>query len=119
MTITALPLTSKLLTSCNKSTMFAEVSAKFGDGYGQSAPKGLNNKIDTWVIEWGGIGLTDKTTIETMLNSVGSWGLISWTPIDEIYSKKFRMDKSGYTAVKVGKTSFKISCKLIQVFDIG
>jgi len=119
MTTTALPITNKLLISCSKSPEFIEVSAKYGDGYGQSAPKGLNNVVDHWNLEWGGLTLSEKTTLETFFKQVGSWGLVSWTPLDESISKKFRIDRSGYTVSKVGKSSFKITCKANQVFDIG
>lgn len=117
---TALPLTNRLLTDTSKNVSFNSMSAKFGDGYEQVAPKGLNNKIDNWDIAWVGLTLTEVTTITDVLDSVGTWGILTWTPFNETVAKKFRLTGDGYTVEKPGRgTLRKITCRLHQVFDIG
>jgi len=114
---TNLPLTNKINKDSRKSSLFREMSAQFGDGYQQVAPKGINNKYDTWELEWVALLTSEKDTVEAVLDSVGSWGILLWTPSYESVTKKFRLSKEGYTRTRVGGT-FKISCKLIQVFDL-
>jgi phage-related protein len=120
MTITALPLPEKIGLESSKSTMFRELAAQFGDGYQQVAPNGINNKIDSWSIIWSALTLTEVATVESVLNSTGSWGILSWTPYSET-SKKYRMTKDGYARIAKGKGNgvYSITCKLIQVFDLG
>ena len=120
MATTALPLTTKILVDSRKRTAFKEIRGQFGDGYQQIAPNGLNNKVDTWEITWGALTLSEVNSLETTLGSVGSWGILTWTPSNESSSKKFRMSLDGYTKTMSGKGNgvFSLSCKLVQVFDI-
>ena len=118
-TTTALPLTNKISIEAEKSVVFREVSAQFGDGYKQVAPDGINNKIDNWNITWSPLSSTELTTVETVLNTNGSWGILSWTPAGESVAKNFRMSKEGYTRKALNRNGlFSISCKLVQVFDV-
>ncbi len=116
---TAMPLPNKITNDSDKSTSFRELAGQFGDGYKQVAPDGINNKIDSWNITWGNLTIAEATTVETALNTVGSWGILTWTPFGETL-KKYRMDKSGYIRKAKGKGNgvIIISCKVQQVFDL-
>ena len=118
---TPLPVPEKILSSSSKTTQFNTISAKFGDSYTQEAPKGLNSRVDTWTVKWGALTLTEKQTVEGVLDTVGSWSLLSWTHNYETVVKYFKLDIStGYTTEHVGgNNAFNISCKLVEHFDVN
>lgn len=120
MATTALPLPypEKILLSASKTRGYRDINISYGDGYGQVAPRGLNPSFDTWTVEWAGLDLVEKQFIETVLDLSGSWGILTWRPPKETLLKKFRMTSDGYTLSMVGRSSYKISCTLKQVFDI-
>ncbi len=116
---TALPLTNRILSSNAKSIKFRSISGQFGDGYQQIAPDGINNKIDSWEITWGGITQAEVTALEAILDVNGTWGIYTWIPTWETASKKFRI-LDGYKKTTEGNSGvFFISCTLTQIFDIG
>jgi phage-related protein len=119
MTTTALPLPNKIALSSDKSVSFRAISSQFGDGYQQIAPNGINVKVASWNVEWGALTLTERNTVETVLDSVGSWGILTWTPTNETVQLKFRITNEGYSRKTLNRNGvFSISCKLVQVFDI-
>lgn len=111
-----MPLPSKISLESSKKVGFRQVSAQFGDGYEQVAPLGLNNRFDTWDLTWGALSSSEKNTVETALNSIGTWGILTWTPCDEIVQKKFRV--TGDTTYQREGTLYKISLTVKEVFDI-
>lgn len=119
MTTTALPYTSKILLSSQKSKNYNDISAQFGDGYQQVAANGLNSVRDVWTINWANLSLTEITNLESILDLNGSWGIYSWTPCYENTSKNFRLVKDSYTRNAYTGAIFGASIKLIQVFDLG
>jgi phage-related protein len=119
MTTTALPLPTKIVLDSDKSVSFRAISSRFGDGYQQIAPNGINNRVASWNIEWAPLTLAEKDTVESVLDSVGSWGILTWTPCMETVQLKFRMSNEGYHRKSLSKVGlYSISCKLVQVFDI-
>jgi phage-related protein len=114
---TALSHPEKITTDSTKKTGFSTIRTQFGDGYAQIAPKGINNKIQSLSIQWASLTQAEFNAIITMLDTVGSYGVISYTPCYETSSKNFRMTDSGYTFSSVGNT-YKITCDLVQVYDI-
>jgi phage-related protein len=119
MTTTALPLPTKIVLDSDKSVSFRAISSQFGDGYQQIAPNGINNRVASWTIEWAPLTQTERDTVESVLDSVGSWGILTWTPCMETVQLKFRMSNEGYSRKSLSKVGlYSISCKLVQVFDI-
>ncbi len=119
MTTTALPLPAKITIDSERTVVFTDITAQFGDGYEQVAPKGLNNTREGWSIQWGGLSTAEKDTIVTALNTVGSWGILTWTPCGDTVQKKYRMTKDGYSTRREGSNNiFTVSCSLRQVFDV-
>ena len=116
MTTVAMPVVNKITLDSSLKVGFSQISAKFGDGYEQIAPNGINNTIDTWDIIWGALTTTEFQTVIAALKSVGTWGIIAWTPCDETVQKKFRISGE-ITRVREG-TFYKVSCTLRQVFDV-
>lgn len=116
---TALPVTGKILDKSSKRVAFKDFSASFGDGYTQVAPAGLNPKNDVWEVMWGALTDSEVTTIENVLDTNGSWGVLTWTPCHENTQKKFKMTADGYTRTQIGNSGkYTISCTLVQCFDI-
>lgn len=117
---TALPLPTKIVLSSDKSVTFRTISSQFGDGYQQVAPNGINVKVASWNIEWAPLTLAERNTVEGVLDSVGTWGILTWTPCVETTQLKFRISGEGYTRKSLSKIGlYTISCKLTQVFDIN
>ncbi len=118
---TPLPLPEKILLSSDKTVTFNVINASMGDSYTQSAPRGLNPRIDTWDITWGLETDAQKQTVTDILDAVGEWGLISWTPCGETTMKYFRIKPgTGYKVIR-GNTngSSSISTTLIEQFDVN
>jgi len=115
---TPLPVPTKILRNSAKSAKFSEIASQFGDGYKQVSPKGINNKSDNWSIIWGGVTTAEKLEIETALDTLGSWGILSWIPNYEVATKYFRVSKGGYSLISHSNNVHSISCKLEQCFDV-
>jgi len=118
MTTISMPVPSKVSRDSSLKVTFAQVAAKFGDGYEQVAPLGINNTTDIWAIEWGGLSSSEYTTVMTALKSVGAWGIITWKPCGELVTKKFRL-AGEISQSREGINTYKLTCSLRQVFDIG
>lgn len=117
---TALPLPTKITSDSVRNTKFKVISASFGDGYEQVAPKGLNNSYSEYTVEWAPLTSTEKDTVLSVLDTVGAAGILTWTPCLETTQKKFRMSPEGYSLKWLGKSNvYSISCNLKQVFDVG
>jgi phage-related protein len=116
MTTVAMPVTEKLVRESTLQTSFRTIASKFGDGYEQVAPDGINNIIDTWDLVWATLTTTEYQTVMTALKSVGTWGTITWIPCNETISKKFRL-ASGISTAREGSL-YKITATVRQVFDL-
>lgn len=112
----AMPLTNKIDESSSKTSSYKAIISKFGDGFSQRAPNGINTKIDSWTVNWSPLLITDRNTVVTALDAVGTWGIITWTPPGETVSKKFIVT-SGYSESYISNY-YRISVKLEQVFDV-
>jgi len=116
--IIALPVPAKVSYDSGKKVSFRDISAQLGDGYVQVAQQGINSRYDTWNVTWGALTLTEKNTVVGVLDTVGSWSMLSWKPCFETVTKNFRMSKEGYTLQPLGKSGlYTISCQLIQAYD--
>ena len=116
MTTIAMPVVNKITLDSSLKVSFTQIAAKFGDGYEQIAPYGLNNTVDNWDIMWGALTTTEFQTVIAALKSVGTWGIITWTPCDETAQKKFRIS-GDINRVREG-TFYKVTCSIRQVFDV-
>jgi phage-related protein len=116
MTTVAMPVVNKITLNSSLKVGFSQISAKFGDGYEQIAPNGLNNILDTWDIVWGALTTAEFQTVIAVLKSVGTWGIITWTPCDETVQKKFRIS-GDITRTREG-TFYNVTCTIRQVFDV-
>lgn len=95
------------------------LTARFGDGYSQIAPNGLNSIYEIHNITWGPIEYQIiNDTIINQLKLVGGHGYILWTPRNETIQKQFKVKEGKFKKSFLGGCSTKISTILIQSFDI-
>ena len=113
----ALPLTTKISQSSSKTTNFRTLISKFGNGYEQRTPDGINTKEDTWSIQYENLSTADKDTVVAAFDAVGGWDYITWTPFGDSSQKRFKLDQ-GYTLTPKSGNLFNISVSLVQVFDV-
>jgi phage-related protein len=112
---TALVLTSLISQNSVKNVKYRILMAQFGNGYEQTAPDGTNYQVEEWAIKYENITLADRTTLVTMLESVGSYGSISWTPPNST-AKLYKMAQEGYTETQHAANVFTVEFVLRQVF---
>lgn len=110
-----LPLPDKISQSSQSMTKFRVLSAQFGNGYEQTKPDGINNKVQEWSITWEALIESEKTTVINALNSAGASEILLWTPPGGSASK-FRMTTDGYSISYRAGEVYNISCNLKQVF---
>ena len=111
----ALPLTTYIAQGSTVTYRNRVLQAKFGDGYDQTAPDGINNIVADWSIRYDNLTTSEKTTLLTALNAVGSWDYLTWTPPGET-SKKFKVTKDGYSVAPISGDLWTVSFNLTQVF---
>jgi len=113
----AMPLPTKISSDSNKSTKARTLEASFADGYGQYAPAGINNKVQSWDITWGPLTKAEVDIVEAALDSVGGHGTLTWTPCNETVEKRWRVIGGEYDTPNIGQGLWKITCKITQRFD--
>lgn len=112
-----LPLTNKLSFGINKNTDWRVLKASFGDGYSQRTPDGLNSVVDKWSIIYPHLTGSDITTLETFINSVGSWEYFNWKPLGESKTKKWVIT-SGVRKQPLPGPAASFSFEIEEVFDL-
>ena len=117
MSFTALPLTTKISQSSTKNLQTNLLVAKFGDGYEQRTPNGINYTKQQWNISWENITLADLTTIEAAIASA-RYGAdaFTWTPFNEASQKKFKYQTHDVTFLSGDLCT--VSMQIIQVYDL-
>lgn len=103
--------------SSTKTTNYRVLQMNFGNGYSQTAPDGINNQVDTWMLTFTNMGLTDYNNLIAFFNTVGSSQPITWqSPVDSV-AKLFKVDiQTGVQTTISAGNIFSVSTKLIQVF---
>ena len=116
MTTIALPYPNKVTRDSDSELTFRAISAKFGEGYKQSAPDGINATIENWNITIGPLKPAERVIALTAFKTVGTWGTITWTPYDETVQLNFQIKEgTSIKSVRVGKL-YKLILTLEQVF---
>lgn len=113
----AMPVPSKItINGTSMSVTNRTLRVQYGEGYEQSAKDGLNSKIEEWDIVWAPLTLSEMQTVETALDAVGGWDILTWTPCFDTVEKGFNVVQGKYSRSVVGR-KFKISCKLRQTYN--
>lgn len=93
------------------------VTVRFGNGYEQRIPAGINYKRDKWSIVWETLTVAQKNTIVTFIDAVSDGSVITWTSPFDTVQKKFVLDGDWSMSTRSG-TIYSITLNLRQVFDI-
>lgn len=115
----ALPLLGKITAQSQMGQTHRNLAAQFGDGYSQVAPDGLNSVIDNWELRFAPLEGADLTAMNTFLLLVGTTEWFTWTPLGEAVPKKWRIEKDSIKKSMLNTSTFIISFKMVQVFDLG
>lgn len=99
---TALPYPEKVTLNSSFSKKNIVIIGNFGEGYQQVAGKGIKPSRDVWTIELKPLTYAQKMDYENFFKSVGTWGLVSWTPSFRSSAKLFKI--TGTPTIK--QTSF-------------
>lgn len=89
--------------------------ADFGDGYGQTAPDGINTVVEEWSLSFDDYPLADIKTITDFLDGLGSAKSFYWTPQDETVAKLWRAP-DGYDVSYGGPTTRSLNVTIKRVY---
>lgn len=111
----ALPLTNLISQGSSVNYKNRVLQARFGDGYDQTAPDGINNIVAEWSLRYENLTTSEKNTLVNALNACGSWDYLTWAPPSES-SKKFKVTSDGYAITPSSGDLWNVSFALRQVF---
>lgn len=77
---TAMPLPDRISQGATKRVKQRILSARFGDGYFQTAPDGINSVYEEWDIMWENLTASERGTVTTALLTVAATDYLTWTP---------------------------------------
>lgn len=119
MTEIAMPMVNKITRDTPLELEFKEISASMGDGYSQSAPLGLNPITETYEVSWAGLKQTEYLQVVAAIKTVGTWGVLLWTPPDSAVQKKFKIP-SGKTfrRTRARNGMYQCSVTVKESFDL-
>lgn len=84
---------------------------KFGDGYEQRTPDGINNKLRTWNLTFNRV-LADIAAINTFLTDKGGVTSFTWTPSGE---SEVRVLCREWSQSKISPNVGSITCTFEEV----
>lgn len=114
----ATPFPTIPISQSSSMSMHNEINAiRFGNGYEQRVPMGINYRRETWNIVWDALTLPQKNTIVNFIQSVSNGSTILWTPPNESAQKRYVLD-GDWSLVNRGGTIYSINLKMRQVFDL-
>ena len=110
-----LPLQSQLSIESTATISANVVTVKFGNGYEQRRPGGINAVAQVWQVEWRGVDETERDTIIDAIEGDVA-GNFTWQPPQSASTLKFKIES--YSLKFITSQLFSISATLTQVFDI-
>jgi phage-related protein len=117
---TDLPHTNKIVRESSGSIEAAAIAAKFGDGLSQAAPRSMNPITEVWEITWR-LTEAEFNDVMSVLRSVGTWGILTWTTPYEGRSLLWRVSgsrKPSWQRGGVANSKFIVSCTLEQYHGV-
>lgn len=86
----ALPHTDLISQQSSSSVKHRTLSAKFGDGYSQEVPDGINTKETAWDLVYENLTADERDDVTNALDAVGGWDHLTWQ------SKKWKVVDGTY-----------------------
>lgn len=102
--------------SSSKTKKFRTLTAQFGDGYSESAPNGINYKIDMWNLSFEALDQTQYNTVTTFFDTQGSFSTFTWTAFGDSAAKTWRMTPEGYSVSYKSGNIYNLSLNIEQVY---
>jgi phage-related protein len=90
-------------------------TSKFGDGYSQRVPDGINNMVQAWNLQFQAQTLTTAAAIENFLSSKQGVYNFTWTPPGE--SSEVRVICTKWTKTYDSSISRTISATFERVYE--
>ncbi len=116
---TAMPLTTHISQGSQRRVKQRTLQARFGDGYFQSAPDGINSIYEEWDVTWENLTVSERDTVITALLTVGATDYLTWTPPNDSAPKKYQIvpEKSAelYREQNAGGGLYNLSTSMVQV----
>jgi len=114
-----LPLTTKVSQQSDCTTTYKTISAKYGDGYSEDRPDGVNAKQNVIDILYVNLSPSDLATVYTFFDSVGGWDYVTWINvlIGDVSATKYKLDMT--KGIKVSATAgnmYNVSFTMNQYF---
>jgi phage-related protein len=119
MTALEMPLITKVSQASRKTRCNRILASQFGQGFGQFAKDGYNSQFDKWQIVFDNLNSTDRATLNTFYETVGSDVWFSYTANGDSASKKWRIDKDTFKEAPLSGNLYSISFNITQQFDLG
>lgn len=93
-----------------------EVSTvKFGDGYEQRYPKGINNNPESWSLQFNQREQSEIQAIEDFLDARAGWEAFDWIPPNQVDT--IRVKCSQWTRSEEKALRGNITCTFEEVFE--
>lgn len=89
--------------------------AKFGDGYEQRSPDGLNTRPRSLSLSWPNLSTTQKNTLVDFVRARNGAQAFFWTPPGEGSAIKIKCPK--WTIKRTSGPWWSVSCEFVEVFD--
>lgn len=112
----ALPEQAAISQASQGKVEFRISEMRYGNGYSQRTPDGINAVIEMWDVAWENITSTEFNNIVAALDTAKGVDYFIWTPPGSSSSKKF-IAKS-YTKSVMSGDVYSVSASLEQVFDV-
>lgn len=90
-------------------------SAKFGDGYEQRVPFGINTVVEEWTLRFANRTNAEKTELLDFLSARAGVESFDWTPVGDTVSKKFVCRE--WSDTLENNDLYSITAKFEQVFE--
>jgi phage-related protein len=117
--MTALPLTTYITQTAQKTVKYTTITSQFGDGYMQRAGDGINKKGENWLITYDNLDQTQRDLLWVFIEIVQQSDVIEWTAPGDLVEKKWIIDPASDIAeqAKAGAI-YTVRFTLKRVFDL-
>ncbi len=100
--------------SSSVTSKFRTVTAKFGDGYRQDAPDGINDRTDVWDLRFEHLQATQRDIVKNFFDTVKTSTSFTWQAPGDSVVKTWKAT-SGLSRTNMGITT-TLAITIEQVF---
>lgn len=118
MTTTFAPAKKPSISNSSKSLMGRLLTAKFSDGYDQTAPDGLNYVLRKYTLTWPALNATDADYIENFWATTGGAGAFAFLYMAPMEAVTRKWKSPTFARAPVTGTLFSIVIEMEECFNI-